>query len=153
MQSEQSCVAGGATYQGDGSDCADVDCPRECGGSYPECDGECPEDEVCVPDMMNPATGGGAQFVNQCKCVAPDGSDCNDPTDCLSGNCVEDVCCDTPCDQPGEICNAAGDRGTCVQPVAPAPAVSTRGLLFATAVLLGLGLVAILSLRRGRHSP
>ena len=124
LQSEQSCVDGGATYQGDNTDCANVDCPRLCGGSYPECDGECPEDEVCVPDMMNPATGGGAQFVNQCKCVAPDGSDCNDPTDCLSGNCVEDVCCDTACDQPGEICNLAGDRGD----VRPAGRARTGGV-------------------------
>ena len=68
MQAEQSCVDGGATHQGDGSDCANVDCPAECGPSFPACNGDCPAGQDCFES--DGATGGGAQVINQCECRA-----------------------------------------------------------------------------------
>ena len=56
MQTEQSCVDGGATYQGDGIDCADVDCPAECGPSFQACNGDCPAGQDCFES--DGATGG-----------------------------------------------------------------------------------------------
>ena len=38
---------------------------------------------------------------------------CAAPTDCISGNCVDGVCCDTTCDGICESCNQPGAVGAC----------------------------------------
>ena len=65
-------------------------------------------------------------------------------------NCVDGVCCDTPCDGPDEICNLPGREGTCL-PVttAPAPLLSEWGKLIGIAVLLLIALVRIRIRRSG----
>ena len=78
----------------------------------------------------------------------PDGAPCSDPDDCLSGNCVDDVCCDTECTGPNEICNLQGSVGTCTDVAAPAPATSRTGLLAAAAILLAIAAVALVRRRR-----
>jgi hypothetical protein len=79
----------------------------------------------------------------------PDGAACADPADCISGNCVDNVCCDTPCDGPFDQCNLPGGPGTCVavRP-APAPVLSGMGLLLAAGLLAGVGTIGLLSQRR-----
>lgn len=81
----------------------------------------------------------------------PDGASCVDPADCTSGNCVDDVCCNTPCDQPNQVCDRPGQEGIClaVHP-APAPAMSGIGLLIASGVLAGLGGIGLLRRRSGQ---
>ncbi|HWE30822.1 MAG TPA: hypothetical protein VHB97_22600, partial [Polyangia bacterium] len=41
------------------------------------------------------------------------GVTCMAGTDCISGNCVDGVCCDTPCDGVCESCNQPGLAGAC----------------------------------------
>lgn len=77
----------------------------------------------------------------------PDGAACSDPTDCISGNCVDDVCCDTPCTGPNARCDIPGREGTCVN-LAPAPVLSGTGLLAAAALLAGLGCFGLLRRKR-----
>ena len=43
---------------------------------------------------------------------ADDGAPCTSDSQCGSGNCVDDVCCDTECNEPDQICNLAGSVGT-----------------------------------------
>lgn len=81
----------------------------------------------------------------------PQGGDCVTPSQCATGFCVDDVCCDTVCDQPGQICNQAGNRGVCTAPTAPAPTLTPRALLLALAVLGSLAAVALR--RRARSGP
>jgi hypothetical protein len=79
----------------------------------------------------------------------PDGASCNDPADCTSGNCVDDVCCNDPCNLPNQVCDQPGREGVCVTvQAAPAPALSGLGLLVAAAVLAALGGVGMLRQRR-----
>jgi len=78
----------------------------------------------------------------------PDGSECMDPNDCISGNCVDDVCCDTGCDGSLEACNLPGSVGTCTAITAEAPAVSPRALTGAALLLALIGSVSLLLRRR-----
>lgn len=70
-----------------------------------------------------------------------DGAMCDDPNDCISGNCVDDVCCDTVCDQPEQACNLPGNEGVCSSIAAPAPAASPTGLLIAGLLLVVIAAV------------
>jgi len=73
----------------------------------------------------------------------PDGGACLDPIDCLSGNCVQNVCCDTLCNLPGQFCNLPGSVGTCSEPAAPVPAASNGGLAAILAALVAIGGLAV----------
>jgi hypothetical protein len=42
-----------------------------------------------------------------------EGEGCATGADCLSGNCVDDVCCDQPCAGPCEACRGQGNDGFC----------------------------------------
>ena len=77
----------------------------------------------------------------------PIGSACVDSTDCLSGNCADDVCCDRPCNGPGEACNRSGSEGHCTL-VSPTPAASTSGILLLAAALAAVGIGALTRHRR-----
>jgi hypothetical protein len=64
--------------------------------------------------------------------------------------CVDGVCCDTPCDGPDEICNVPGREGTCLSlHAAPAPVLSDTAKFVALGVLLLIA-AAGLRLRRSR---
>lgn len=80
----------------------------------------------------------------------PNGDDCVDGTDCASGNCVDEVCCDTPCTEPGSTCNQPGNVGTCSPLTAQAPAASPSGLVLVTITLLSVGAWAVLRRRSVR---
>lgn len=74
------------------------------------------------------------------------GDPCTDPDECQSMNCVDGVCCNTPCDGPNEICNLPGREGECLPNTAsPAPALSASAEILVLAVLL---LIAGVRLRR-----
>jgi hypothetical protein len=53
--------------------------------------------------------------VNGGACVAQlaDGADCVGAAECLSGNCVDGVCCNTACAGSCNACDVSGSVGTC----------------------------------------
>jgi hypothetical protein len=57
------------------------------------------------------------QLTSQCVPALANGTQCNDPTACLSGNCVDSVCCDQTCSAMCMACTAiakgSGSDGTC----------------------------------------
>lgn len=77
----------------------------------------------------------------------PIGGSCTAGTECASTFCVDGVCCNEICDQPGEFCNLPGNAGTCSMPTAPAPTL--RGPWLAVTVLL-LAAIALFALRARR---
>jgi hypothetical protein len=71
------------------------------------------------------------------------------PGECESENCVDDFCCNTPCDDPGESCDMPGSEGTCVG-VTGAPATSPIGAAALAVGLLLLGVAALAGIPRRR---
>ncbi len=77
-----------------------------------ECDnGKCvyspaPAGEPCASDGSAVCDGMG-------KCVFVDGMPCTAESDCSSGLCIDQVCCNTLCGDVCEACNVAGNEGTC----------------------------------------
>ena len=71
--------------------------------------------------------------------------------DCVSGNCVDDVCCDTECNEPDQICNLAGSVGTCTDITAPAPTTSRTGLLIGLGLLAAIAALALWRRRELKH--
>ena len=91
----------------DGVCCESRECPacQNCGG-----DGQC---SVTVKNKTDP-TGVKCQGTNSCdasgECRAVLGEDCNDDDECVSGHCVDNVCCgDAACDE----CTNCGADGAC----------------------------------------
>jgi hypothetical protein len=76
-----------------------------------------------------------------------DGGSCSADGQCESGFCVESVCCDTICDQPGLSCAS----GTCLNAAAPAPAASHRTLLLIVTLLAAIGYFALTPLGFGKR--
>lgn len=75
------------------------------------------------------------------------GSRCQDPGQCMSGYCVDDVCCADPSCPLGQSCDNPPSPGVCTaNSTAAAPAVSPGGGLL-LALLLGIAGIAVL--RRG----
>ncbi|MDX2165870.1 MAG: hypothetical protein SF182_02360 [Deltaproteobacteria bacterium] len=106
---------------------------------------------ACEELVPQPACVDGVFVANgtcAADCKVPDGGSCLDPADCVSGNCVNDVCCDTACNGPEQQCNLPGSEGICTSTAAPAPAASPAGLVIALALLISVGAIAML--RRGR---
>jgi hypothetical protein len=76
----------------------------------------------------------------------PPGTPCETPDQCESTFCVDGICCNTICDQPGEMC----PTGTCAT-AAPAPAMSQPALLLMIALLVAIGFFALTPLRSGKR--
>ncbi len=101
---------------------------------------------ACEDQVPQPACAGGVFVANgSCAndCRIPDGGACADPTDCVSGNCVDDVCCDTICNLPGQECNLPAAPGVCTSTAARAPAASPTGLMIGLVLLIGVGALAL----------
>ena len=80
--------------------------------------------------------------------LGENGEPCMSGSQCLSMNCVDQVCCDTACTLPDHACNLPGREGTCLPiTAAPAPALTGFGKFVGLAVLL---LIAAAGLHRRR---
>ena len=79
------------------------------------------------------------------------GSECTDPSQC-NGNlfCVDDVCCDTPCDRPSESCVLPDHVGMCSRPRI-VPATSGLAQVAIIGLLVAMGWLGLRALRRGRE--
>ena len=66
----------------------------------------------------------------------PQGGACTTPSQCSTGFCVDDVCCNSAC--TSGRCDLPGQRGTC-SGLAPAPALAPRALAVVAALLVGVG--------------
>jgi hypothetical protein len=69
----------------------------------------------------------------------------------MSGNCVDDVCCADPSCPAGQSCAnpGPGNLGICSpDQIAPAPVLSSYGQLLVVAILIAIGGLAVLRLRR-----
>ncbi len=136
--------------------CADTD-ELGCLGSY---NSTFHENAVCAGSLGNMTTSLGGQLLflsGSCATLTPtatqtstptntpipDGASCIDPVDCMSGNCVDDVCCDTTCDGALEACNLSGAEGVCSPTTAEAPATSRSGLISVVVMLIAVGLIAL----------
>lgn len=148
-------LASGAT-SAVSSDCVCVVEPDFC-GIFPTCGGSCAEGLVCRGPIST-ATGNASTqgFPGQIPCLCQpdlrdDGSSCTTEAECLSGFCVDGVCCNSACDGEGQQCDLDGVEGQCAATPGPAPAPSTspRGLALGVGLLL---VIARLSMRRFRSA-
>ncbi len=106
--------AAGSGGQGGGADCMVADqCPQpsaECVRASCE-NNHCgyahePKDQAC-------SEAGGDKCDGQGHCVKSDGVGCSDHAECLSGYCIDGVCCAELCGGSCEGCNSSGQAGVC----------------------------------------
>jgi hypothetical protein len=76
-----------------------------CDGSEDDCPTSCNGDEDCSQN----AYCDGSSCVPKLDPAAP----CDDDGACLSGHCVEQICCDSACDRSCGSCTLPGTEGTC----------------------------------------
>ena len=120
-----------------GSDCQNgncvdaVCCNTACAGLCQACNvagsvGTCAN----VPAGTDPANecAGAANCNGAGGCAAPNGTSCTFGGQCQSGNCVDNVCCNTTCAGLCQACNVAGFIGTCANvPAGTDPANECAG--------------------------
>lgn len=136
------CQALGCCLVANHTACQDARTALNCfaaGGTWTE-GGTCGVDCLIATATATPTSTGTATAT---PTGIPDGGSCADPVDCTSGNCVDDVCCDTICDGPRESCNQPGREGVCSAIAAAAPAASPIGLLALVALLGGVAGLAL----------
>jgi hypothetical protein len=114
----------------------DCDLPETCSGKDPTCGadlvlkggvqcrasvGTCDAPEICSGSSPTcPADNTGClstYYCNGSQCVAKQalGTSCSSDAVCLSGGCVDGVCCDSKtCTGPCKSCTESGKVGTCV---------------------------------------
>jgi hypothetical protein len=95
-----SCDGSGTCVPGSSTSCA----PYVCNGS--DCRVNCSTHTDCVTGYY--CNAGGA-----CVAKVDLGAGCTDGAQCLSGKCVDNVCCGTDCNGTCEACNVGGHLGTC----------------------------------------
>lgn len=145
--SELDCLLGGGEFS-ENAECSDVEnatinSPE---GSFGRCVPiEVPETATATPSSTPTVTPTSTATATSTptNTKIPDGVSCVDPLDCASGNCVDDVCCESACDGPGQSCNLAGLEGACLGPETMAPVASNRILPLLVAVLAALGVVTV----------
>jgi hypothetical protein len=119
--------------------CVDgVCCETTCLDPCKQCDGastpgicatvvEAPDPDTCAtPDVCN-ATG---------ACLLSEGRPCTLASQCISGFCVDGVCCNLACTGQCEACNVASNQGKCA-PVIGAPHGSVRAACTGTGSCAG----------------
>jgi len=84
----------------DGAVCMSSVCMRLCGDGN-----SCPGGQICRGGVCDVCVGS--------RCLAANGSVCNQPAECDSGHCVDRTCCESSCDAPCETCFGA-IPGLCV---------------------------------------
>lgn len=118
-----SCTAGtqcSSTFCSDG-----VCCDSACAGTCDACtsalrgsgsDGTCGEIAMGMDPDSECADALSCSGIASFGCQLAQGAPCTDEEACGSGYCIDDVCCDGPCDSTCEACSAArgtGADGTC----------------------------------------
>jgi len=179
ITAETSCTAVGGTYLGDGTDCTPELCPlvsptpsstptltptstptltpTSTPSSTPTATPtRTPSTTASMTPTRTPsATPSSTPPVTATPTVTPvpQGGECTDPAECAPGLfCAQGVCCNGPCDAPGEACNRPGREGECLAEVpAPAPAVSPRGLVLALGALVAIAALALARAAAARH--
>jgi hypothetical protein len=133
--------------------CNMVVCPVLCGGSSPECDGECPDGNVCIQDLAPPPPPPAQAGETTCECVPeiPQGGGCEQEPQACAGRlpCVDGVCCATLC-LLGQRCDVPGSEGVCVSVTTLAPAASSTVLVALIALLVAAGTWTLTRHRRTR---
>ncbi|MEM1033166.1 MAG: hypothetical protein AAGN82_22670 [Myxococcota bacterium] len=103
---------GGGNPDG-GSDCVPEACDVDAG---PCVLGVCGPDGQCTTQFANPGTpcddDGVCDESGTCL-QGGDGAPCDGADDCVSGFCVDGVCCEAACDGTCATCAAAGTEGQC----------------------------------------
>lgn len=145
------CIDGGCCQVGD--TCTDNVAFDQCPDGQIVLNGVCGTDcpgtaATATPTATVTATATVTQTATRTATKAPNGGGCDDPSDCLSGNCVDDTCCADPVCPPGQSCDNLPNPGTCSQDRAPVPAVSHAGVMVALLILSG---IAGLTIRGRRH--
>jgi len=95
-----------------GAECESANCEVSVDGQNRCCAAGCgdPSASRCAQD--------GAGCIDQRGGV---GAECAVSTDCQLGNCVDGFCCDGPCSNACERCNAPGQEGLCAADAAGTP--------------------------------
>lgn len=103
----ESCTSG---YCVDGVCCDDV-----CGNPCQRCDGPTPGTCTNIAKGEDPHDEcPGARLCDGFgACALPDGAECSEATECLSGFCQDGVCCDGACSASCHACDNAGSVGQC----------------------------------------
>jgi hypothetical protein len=109
------CDGKGNCVMGPALTCAPFGCDPS--GQAPHCFATCTTPAQCVP--------GRDCIDNSCGKKLP-GATCTDGPECVSGFCVDGVCCDSKCDGPCLSCGQVGSPGVC-RPV-PSGVKDPRGL-------------------------
>ncbi len=93
--------------------CANGVC--EPGTSVPCTPYQC-SDNACATSCANDGDCAGASYCDangQCVGDQQDGSPCLHGGQCLTGHCVDGVCCNAACGGPCDVCNLSGTVGVC----------------------------------------
>ncbi len=98
-QFAQSVCEDGSCRSPAGTSCAPF---RGCAGA--RCLTECSSDSRCISGLF---------CIDESCEKKPQGSSCEEDTDCLTGICAQGRCCNEACDSDCRSCNLEGRRGVC----------------------------------------
>ena len=99
----------------------------------PDAVDQCPETPPCA-------------IVDVSGCIAL-GLACTSGAECASTFCVDGVCCNGPCSNPGQSCNLPGSAGVCRAEISGVPAASQRGIVILCVLLAAVGVASLISVR------
>lgn len=131
-QQDGTCDGGGhCRLYAAGTPCTDPSCKAGQYAGQGKCDGEgtckVPASQPCAPGICTadetscsllcsvPEDCADGAFCNAGVCASKrtQGTPCTDSQECLSGFCVDSVCCDAPCIGQCQACDNPGSVGTC----------------------------------------
>ena len=102
FSSEGICNGLGTCIGGDTLDCM----PYLCNDAGDACQTDCVDDTDCMAAFV-------CNGANKCVPKDPVGNPCDDDADCVTGFCVDGVCCNDACDGECQACDEPGMLGIC----------------------------------------